>query len=99
MLTWPLMVAVQSVSARIGRVTGRGLAGNMARVFPRSVVGVLVLLLFVANTVNLGADLAAMGEAARLMLGGNAAALHAGLRASSRCWPSSSCPTTAMSAC
>ena len=72
MLTWPLMVAVQSVSARIGRVTGRGLAGNMVKVFPRSVVTLLVLLLFVANTINLGADLAAMGAAAKLVLGGNA---------------------------
>jgi NRAMP (natural resistance-associated macrophage protein)-like metal ion transporter len=72
-LTWPLMVAVQSVSARIGRVTGRGLAGNFALVFPRSVVTTLVVLLFIANTINLGADLAAMGAAARLMLGvGNA---------------------------
>ena len=71
-LTWPLMVAVQSVSARIGRVTGRGLAGNMARVFPRSVVTILVLLLFIANTINLGADLAAMGAAATLVVGGNA---------------------------
>ena len=69
-LTWPLMVAVQSISARIGRVTGRGLAGNFALVFPPSVVTALVLLLFIANTINLGADLAAMGAAARLMLGG-----------------------------
>jgi NRAMP (natural resistance-associated macrophage protein)-like metal ion transporter len=69
-LTWPLMVAVQSVSARIGRVTGRGLAGNMVLVFPRAIVTGLVLLLFIANTVNLGADLAAMGSATRLMLGG-----------------------------
>jgi len=69
-VTWPLMVAVQSVSARIGRVTGRGLAGNMVLVFPRGLVTALVLLLFVANTINLGADLAAMGAAARLMLGG-----------------------------
>jgi NRAMP (natural resistance-associated macrophage protein)-like metal ion transporter len=68
-LTWPLMVAVQSVSARIGRVTGRGLAGNMVQVFPRSVVSGLVLLLFIANTINLGADLAAMGAAAKLMTG------------------------------
>ena len=68
-LTWPLMVAVQSVSARIGRVTGRGLAGNMMKVFPHSLVTFLVLLLFVANTINLGADLAAMGAAARLMIG------------------------------
>jgi Mn2+/Fe2+ NRAMP family transporter len=74
-LTWPLMVAVQSVSARIGRVTGRGLAGNMVLVFPRSVVTGLVLLLFIANTINLGADLAAMGAAARLMLGGGSAHL------------------------
>jgi NRAMP (natural resistance-associated macrophage protein)-like metal ion transporter len=70
-LTFPLMVAVQSVSARIGRVTGRGLAGNMVKVFPRSVVTLLVLLLFIANTVNLGADLAAMGAAAKLVVGGS----------------------------
>lgn len=72
LLTWPLMVAVQSVSARIGGVTGRGLAGNMVLVFPRTVVAVLVLLVFVANTINLGADLAAMGEGVRLIVGGNA---------------------------
>lgn len=67
-LTWPLMVAVQSVSARIGRVTGRGLAANMCRVFPRPVVLVAALLLFVANTINIGADLAAMGAAVDLVL-------------------------------
>lgn len=70
-LTFPLMVAVQSISARIGRVTGRGLAGNMVKVFPTGIVMVLVLLLFVANTINLGADLAAMGAAAKLVLGGS----------------------------
>lgn len=69
-LTWPLMVAVQSVSARIGRVTGRGLAGNMCRVFPRPVVLALVAFLFVANTINIGADLAAMGASVSLLLGG-----------------------------
>src|SRR6185295_12248579 len=68
-LTWPMMVAVQSVSARIGRVTGHGLAANMAQVFPRPVVSALVLLLLVANTVNIGADLAAMGAAAQLIVG------------------------------
>ena len=69
-LTWPLMVAVQSVSARIGRVTGRGLAGNMMEVFPHSRGRPSwSLLLFVANTINLGADLAAMGAAARLVIG------------------------------
>lgn len=68
-LTWPMMVAVQSVSARIGRVTGKGLAANMAQVFPRPVVAGLVLLLFGANTINIGADLSAMGAAARLLVG------------------------------
>ena len=82
-ITWPLMVAVQSVSARIGRVTGRGLAANMARAFPRPVVYVLVLLLFVANTINLGADLAAMGEATRLVVGGSAHLYTVGFAAAS----------------
>jgi NRAMP (natural resistance-associated macrophage protein)-like metal ion transporter len=68
-LTFPLMAAIQLVSAHIGRVTGRGLASNMAEVMPRGVVSVLVLLLFVANTINLGADLAAMGDAAELVVG------------------------------
>ena len=70
-LTWPLMVAVQSISARIGRVTGRGLAANFAEVLPRPLVTVLVGLLFIANTVNIGADLSAMGAAAHLVVGGN----------------------------
>lgn len=68
-LTFPLMAAIQLVSAHIGRVTGRGLAKNMADVLPKPVVLVLVALLFVANTVNVGADLAAMGEATRLVAG------------------------------
>ncbi len=72
LLTFPLMVAIQMVSALIGRVTGKGLAKNMAAVLPRQVVGLLVALLFVANTINVGADLAAMGEAARLVSGLNA---------------------------
>ena len=70
-LTWPMMVAVQEISARIGRVTGRGLAANMLDVFPRAVVGGLVALLFVANTINVGADLSAMGAAVKLAAGGN----------------------------
>ena len=69
-LTWPMMVAVQSVSARIGRVTGHGLAANMRDVFPRA-WSALVLLLFVANTINIGADLSAMGAAVRLVVGGS----------------------------
>ena len=97
-LTWPLMVAVQSVSARIGRVTGRGLAGNMVKVFPRSVVTLLVLLLFVANTINLGADLAAMGAAAKLVLGGSAR-FYTLASPCSPCWRSCSYPTIVMSGC
>jgi NRAMP (natural resistance-associated macrophage protein)-like metal ion transporter len=72
LLTFPLMVAIQMVSALIGRVTGKGLASNMSRVLPRKVVGLLVALLLVANIINIGADLAAMGEAARLVTGWNA---------------------------
>jgi NRAMP (natural resistance-associated macrophage protein)-like metal ion transporter len=68
-LTYPMMAAIQSISARIGRVTGHGLAANMARLFPRPIVGLLVGLLFIANTINIGADLAAMGAAARLVTG------------------------------
>ncbi len=67
--TLPLMAAVQMVSARIGRVTGAGLAANMGRVFPRWAVTSLVALLFVANTINIAADLAAMGAAAQLVVG------------------------------
>jgi NRAMP (natural resistance-associated macrophage protein)-like metal ion transporter len=77
LFTWPLVVGVLSICARIGRVTGRGLAGNMVRVFPRPVVTGLVGLLFIANTINLGADLAAMGAATRLMVGTGSAQVYA----------------------
>lgn len=70
-LTLPMMVAVQSISARIGRVTGHGLAANFVHVFPRPAVFALVALLMVANTINIGADLAAMGAAAQLVIGGS----------------------------
>jgi NRAMP (natural resistance-associated macrophage protein)-like metal ion transporter len=69
-LTYPLMSAVQLISARIGRVTGHGLAWNLRRVMPQWVVVILVGLLFIANTINIGADLAAMGDAAQLVAGG-----------------------------
>jgi NRAMP (natural resistance-associated macrophage protein)-like metal ion transporter len=69
LLTFPLMVSIQMVSALIGRVTGHGLAKNMGDVLPRGLVTGLVALLFLANTINVGADLAAMGEAAKLVTG------------------------------
>jgi Mn2+/Fe2+ NRAMP family transporter len=66
-LTYPMMAAIQSVSARIGRVTGQGLAANLKRLFPTPLVGFLVGLVFIANTINIGADLAAMGAAGELV--------------------------------
>lgn len=69
-LTYPLMCAVQLVSARIGRVTGAGLAKNLANSFPKGVVGVLIAVLVIANMINIGADLAAMAAATELVAGG-----------------------------
>ena len=68
--TFPLMVGIQIVSARIGRVTGEGLAANIRRLFPRWVLLIIVFLLVVANTINIAADIAAMGEALQLVIGG-----------------------------
>lgn len=72
-LTYPLMSAIQSLCGRIGRVTGQGLAINIKRAFPPWVLYGTVLLLLVANTLNIGADLAAMGQVLALMIGGNGA--------------------------
>lgn len=69
-LTYPLMVAVQMISARVGRVTGKGLATNMRHFGPAWLLGCLVLLLGIANTINIAADLAAMGAAVHLLVGG-----------------------------
>ena len=66
MLTYPLMVGIQMVSARMGRVTGHGLASNIRRHFPRPVLYAVVVMLVVANTINIAADIAAMGEALQL---------------------------------
>ncbi len=67
--TFPLMAAIQSVSARIGRVTGQGLASNIKQTFPPVVLNILVGLLFFTNTLNIAADIAAMGQASALVLG------------------------------
>jgi NRAMP (natural resistance-associated macrophage protein)-like metal ion transporter len=69
-LTYPLMAAIQEISARIGRVTGLGIAGNIRRHYSPHLLRAIVLLLIVANTINLGADLGAMGDALRLLIGG-----------------------------
>ncbi len=73
LLTYPLMVAIQLASARIGRVTGRGLTEAFARFCPLWIVYGLVFLLVLANVINLGADLSAMGASAALIAGGHAA--------------------------
>ena len=73
LLTYPLMVAIQEISARIGRTTGHGIAGNLCRHYPAWLLYGVVALLFVANTINIGADLSAMADAVRLLIGGPAA--------------------------
>ncbi|HEY1929072.1 MAG TPA: divalent metal cation transporter [Caulobacteraceae bacterium] len=69
-LSWPLMCAIQEICGRIGRVTGRGIAGNLRRYYPRWLVWTIILLLATANTINLGADMGAMGAALGLVIGG-----------------------------
>ncbi len=69
-LTTPLMIAIQLVSAFIGRVTGKGIVANVKEFYPRPLVVALVALLVVANIANLAADIAAMGEALALVIGG-----------------------------
>ena len=70
LFSWPLMCAIQEISARIGRVSGRGLAGVLKRHAPPSVLYFIVALLFVANTINIRADLGAMAAALKLLIGG-----------------------------
>ncbi|CAM2158261.1 membrane protein of unknown function (plasmid) [Pararobbsia alpina] len=70
LLTYPLMVAIQMTSASIGRVTGKGLASNMRGFGPKWLVIILVLLLAIANTINIAADLGAMAAAIHLLVPG-----------------------------
>jgi len=70
LFSWPLMCAIQEISARIGRVTGRGIAGNLKRHYAAPVLYVIVSLLVIANVINLGADLGAMAAALTLLVGG-----------------------------
>jgi NRAMP (natural resistance-associated macrophage protein)-like metal ion transporter len=70
LLCYPLMSAVQLISAHIGRVTGAGLANNLVSTFPKKFVGLLIAILLIANIINIGADLSAMAASARLVIGG-----------------------------
>ncbi len=69
-LCYPMMAATQEISARIGRVTGTGLAGNLRRHYPGWLLQSIVVLVFGANCINLGADLGAMGDVVSLVVGG-----------------------------
>ncbi len=71
LLTFPLMVGIQMVSARIGRVSGHGLATNVRRHYPAWLLYGLVSLLVLANTINIAADISAMADALRLLVGGS----------------------------
>ena len=70
LFTYPLMVGIQVVSARIGRVSGHGLSTNIRRHYPAWLLYAVVGLLLVANTINIAADVSAMGEAMKLIVGG-----------------------------
>jgi NRAMP (natural resistance-associated macrophage protein)-like metal ion transporter len=72
LFSYPLMGAIQEISARIGRVTGRGIAGNMRRYYPLWLAYMVAGLLVLANVINLGADIGAMGSAVKLLIGGSA---------------------------
>src|SRR5690348_4829227 len=67
---FPLMAAIQEISARIGRITGRGIAGNIRRYYSPWLLYPVVFLLVVANTINVGADVGAVGDATAMLLGG-----------------------------
>src|SRR4051794_32401052 len=72
LLSFPLMAAIQEISARVGRVTGHGISGNVCRHYSPWLLNAVVALLFIANTVNIAADLAAMADATKLLVGGTA---------------------------
>lgn len=72
LLTFPLMAAIQEISARVGRTTGHGIAGNLCRHYPVWLLYAIVSPVFIANAINIGADLSAMGDAIHLLIGGPA---------------------------
>jgi Mn2+/Fe2+ NRAMP family transporter len=70
LFTFPLMAAIQEISARIGRTTGQGIAGNLSRHSSNWLLYTIIPLLLIANIINIGADLSAMGDALKLLIGG-----------------------------
>jgi NRAMP (natural resistance-associated macrophage protein)-like metal ion transporter len=71
LLTFPLMAAIQEISARVGRVTGQGISGNVGRHYSSGLLNAVVALLFIANTINIAADLGAMADVTKLLVGGH----------------------------
>ena len=69
--TFPLMVGIQMISAMIGRVSGRGIAANIRQYYPKWLLYFIVSLLLIANTINIAADITAMGNAFTLIVGGS----------------------------
>src|SRR5580704_9174882 len=72
LFSYPLMAATQEIAARIGSTTGHGIATNLRRHYPRWILDVVVVALLAANILNLGADVAAMGDAVKMLVGGPA---------------------------
>jgi NRAMP (natural resistance-associated macrophage protein)-like metal ion transporter len=70
LFTYPLMAAIQEISGRIGRITGQGIAANLRAHYPNWLLQGIVGLVLIANTINIGADLGAMGDAVALLIGG-----------------------------
>ena len=68
---YPFMAGIQEISARLGRITGRGIAGNIRLFYPAWMLYAIVVLLLIANVINIGADIGAMGAAAELLIGGS----------------------------
>src|SRR5215469_10363247 len=71
LFSFPLMAAMQEICARLGRITGAGIAANLRTHYPKPLLFGAITLLCIANTFNLGADIAAIGAAAQLVFGGN----------------------------
>ena len=97
-LTTPFMIAIQLVSAQIGRVTGKGLAANVMELAPRWLVLTLIVLLVAANTFNIAADIAAMGSRFRWLLVVSTMSMPSFLHRPRRC-SKSLCPIAAMRRC
>src|SRR5437588_9978156 len=70
LFTYPLMAVIQEISGRIGRTTGKGIAANIREHYPNWILQTIVAAVLVANTINIGADLGAMGDAVNLLVGG-----------------------------